>query len=114
MICALQEREPCCRMDECNPVVVVAGVPDAPVWSPTPTEDCAVPIVITTHAGRPPLLPSSFEQAKLWLPGRPKIKLGREWTLKRFRDGFLLMNGKRMANAFKSGGRISDPILGEY
>jgi len=79
---------------------ILAAVPEGPARSPVRTDDCPVPVVVTTHAGRPPLLPSSFDQAKLWARGRACTKLGKHWTHKRFRDGFLVMFGKKIANAF--------------
>lgn len=77
-----------------------AAIPGGPASSPVQTEDCPCQVVITTRAGLPPLLPQCYEQAKLWAKGRTCLALGRTHKLRKFRDGYLVLDGKRIVNAY--------------
>lgn len=59
-----------------------------------------VELTITLHHGAPPLLPKDYSQAKLWAKGRTCLRLGRNHVLRKSREGYLILEGKRIVNAF--------------
>lgn len=58
---------------------------------PVPEPVC----VVIIHRGKPPLLPKTYAQAKLWAKGRKRTVIGRGYVLFREKDGYCLMAEQR-------------------